>query len=486
MHCNLYNSSLEPTKRRESIGSKPIPYPSAISWPILGHFPSMIISPIQMISKWNKETGPIYKLDMGSQQWTIINDPHLAHEIFVVHGDTTWSRPYHYFSTEVHALGNRGLTANTDDLSWKHNRNAVVNALKPESIVRFTSAISYEFQELMRRLETLENKDKAFDPWQHIALAALNITCAIACAKRFSSVTDPGFQATSKLIDENALYFGPVDNVFGLKKKMELFSQKRKCLLGNMINEAITKNDASLVKELYKIKNEEKTLNDDDILVLVDDFISGSETITTMLLWTLAVLSQQTEAQEKVIQELDHWKSLNPSRDFPSFQEDRGSFTYSICVQKEILRLCPPAPLSFPHTCTKDTVVNGYLIPKDTALIANILSINRTHDIYKDPDTFKPERFLKNTKSPEALLDSETKEIDHFSFGWGRRVCPAVYMTDLEYFVFFAHFFSKFTVQPELDAKGNPVKVDPLKCKEYGITMKPFLTKFRIIPRAKK
>ncbi|KAM9953833.1 hypothetical protein ACTFIR_008930 [Dictyostelium discoideum] len=66
--------------------------------------------------------------------------------------------------------------------------------------------------------------------------------------------------------------------------------------------------------------------------------------------------------------------------------------TNSIC--KEVLRLNPVDQLSSPITCKKDSLINGYFIPKDSQIIINHKSMNLNEKYFNDPFNFNPKRFL--------------------------------------------------------------------------------------------
>jgi cytochrome P450 len=41
-----------------------------------------------------------------------------------------------------------------------------------------------------------------------------------------------------------------------------------------------------------------------------------------------------------------------------------------------------------------DTKLGGYEIPKDTAVLASLFALHTATDVWKDPDQFRPERYL--------------------------------------------------------------------------------------------
>lgn len=87
------------------------------------------------------------------------------------------------------------------------------------------------------------------------------------------------------------------------------------------------------------------------------------------------------------------------------------------CV-KETLRLHPPGPLLLPHCAIQTCEVMGYTIPKDTLILVNMWAIARDSNIWDDPLSFKPERFMGSG------VDYKGQNFEYIPFGSGRRMCP--------------------------------------------------------------
>ncbi|KAG1047056.1 hypothetical protein G6F43_010481 [Rhizopus delemar] len=215
----------------------------------------------------------------------------------------------------------------------------------------------------------------------------------------------------------------------------------------------------------------------------MSDFIAaGTETLATTLYWSFAILSQKPDVQSRIVAELDMWKSKNPLGAVPHFHQDRDEFPYAICVQKEIMRFRPVLNFGLPHMASEDVVVNDYFIPKGAVLISSMAAMHENPDFYDDPEVFKPERFMMNTKRMGAAANAKIEDRDHFGFGWGRRICPGIHLAEMELFNFYVRFFSKFKIEPEIDSHGNPIYVDLNYSEELGVTNKPVPCKFRITP----
>lgn len=122
--------------------------------------------------------------------------------------------------------------------------------------------------------------------------------------------------------------------------------------------------------------------------------------------------------------------------------------------------------------CTNDDEYEGYFIPKGTIVVgntwyikesyrrSNLMDSNRSilHDpnIYEEPSRFMPERFLKDGK-----LNPEAPDPSSAAFGFGRRICPGMYMSDSSIFLTIASLLSVFDIRAPVDEFGVPVKLNP-------------------------
>lgn len=74
-------------------------------------------------------------------------------------------------------------------------------------------------------------------------------------------------------------------------------------------------------------------------------------------------------------------------------------------------------PSSVPHRTMVNTQLGGYDIPKDTIMIAGLISLHSDEHIWKDPESFRPERFLDMHGKLSLKKDVS------LPFGAGRRLC---------------------------------------------------------------
>jgi cytochrome P450 len=131
----------------------------------------------------------------------------------------------------------------------------------------------------------------------------------------------------------------------------------------------------------------------DDLISLL---LAGHETTATALAWTFLQLFDRPEALATVTEECQ--------------ADGRGE--YLDAVIKEALRLRPPLPLA-DRVLTEPWRLNGYELPAGSVVAPCIYLVHRNPDLYPQPDSFRPERFL----------DGEPETYSWIPFGGGMRRC---------------------------------------------------------------
>ena len=95
-------------------------------------------------------------------------------------------------------------------------------------------------------------------------------------------------------------------------------------------------------------------------------FLVGTETTASTLEWSLVLLGNHREVQEKMFSEMEKIEDRLPSLD------DKKDLPYCEAVLCEILRMKPAVPQTLPHITMRDTHVMGYYIPDKTFVISNL------------------------------------------------------------------------------------------------------------------
>lgn len=110
--------------------------------------------------------------------------------------------------------------------------------------------------------------------------------------------------------------------------------------------------------------------------------------------------------------------------------DDRDKLPYTNAVAMEIFRFNSVTPSGVPHVSSEDDSYDGYFIPANSILIANLESMLHDPNTYQDPYVFDPTRFLPELSGRPAERDPQT-----IGFGFGRRRCAGNKIADASIFI---------------------------------------------------
>ncbi|CEP14774.1 hypothetical protein [Parasitella parasitica] len=470
-------------------GLKKIPIPGSC-FPYVGHLFSMGESSGKTVSEWHRQLGPIINVKMGCQDWIIVDDPFLAHDIFVTHGANTSFRPYTTYSFEYYSFKGKGIAFSQPNESWKKSRAAALSVLAPKLVEKnYMNLIRKESSELVKRLINATDVHGSANPLKYLELFTLNVIFNVGVGRSFNNVNDPEFRKLADMVEETMKLAGLdndlpnflpalsiIDYFVGTQVKMKNFiNNKRNPVYKELITEAFKKEGPNVIKSLEENGFE---MDEEEILVFLSDLIAaGTDTISVTMSWNYAILCRYPDLQKKIAAEIDEFIK-NHGR-VPNFDE-REQIPLCVSVMKECMRYRPTSPFGVSHTTDKEIVVDGYLIPKGATLIANMGTMHSNAKRYVKPDEFLPERFMDNLKTMQASANGQIETRDHYNFGFGRRICPGIYLAEVEIFFAFVQLFARCFVEPILP--GNYPDID--RAKDAGITVLPLPYHVKFTKRA--
>lgn len=126
-------------------------------------------------------------------------------------------------------------------------------------------------------------------------------------------------------------------------------------------------------------------------------------------------------------------------------------------------------------------VLDGWLILLNADMV-NSRAIHNDPDRYPDPDSFKPERYLKYPNPAADYINvADPYERDHFAYGAGRRVCPGVHVAERSLFINVARTLWAFNIEKKTEA-GRTIEPETKMVPGFMSVPKPF--QCDIIPRS--
>lgn len=190
-------------------------------------------------------------------------------------------------------------------------------------------------------------------------------------------------------------------------------------------------------------------------------FLAGAlEATTSFATWTLSHLSRQPELQEQVYSEIKDIDVYDPE----SLTEAK---LLNHCLN-ETLRLTPSLYF-FPRKATADTWLKlddtrKMMIPKGTTIRLDIWNANRNESFWgSDISGYRADAFAPARWDVLASAGITRKNLTHFGFGLGARVCPGQFLGQLEVGLVVGAFIKVFKFKAVSNLTGA----------RAGVTTKP-------------
>ncbi|TEB33469.1 O-methylsterigmatocystin oxidoreductase [Coprinellus micaceus] len=201
-------------------------------------------------------------------------------------------------------------------------------------------------------------------------------------------------------------------------------------------------------------------------------YIGGADTSLGLALAALNLLTIHSDIQKRVQDEIDQFVGLGRLPDF----NDREQLVYLRAVLKEVARIYQVFPVGVAHAAVEDDIYDGYFIPKGTIVFGHSWHMLHNPDIYPDPFTFNPDRFLQNGRMRKDILDPYST-----AFGFGRRICPGRHFSHDTVFALISSVLAYFELSPPKDDNGINI---PLKWElEEGVLVLPKRFQCEFTPR---
>ncbi|WVZ18523.1 hypothetical protein V8G54_005845 [Vigna mungo] len=198
-----------------------------------------------------------------------------------------------------------------------------------------------------------------------------------------------------------------------LEKKLKSINKRFDTFLDELIHEQRNKKERenTMIDHLLTLQESQPQYYSDHIIkgLVLAMLFAGTDSSAVTLEWSLSNLLNQPEMLKKARDELD----FHVGKDRLVNESDLPKLTYLKKIILETLRLHPPAPLAIPHVSSEDVIIEGFNVPRDTIVMANIWAMHRDPAMWTEATSFKPERF-----------DEEGSEKKVIAFGMGRRACP--------------------------------------------------------------
>ncbi|XP_072014291.1 cytochrome P450 2U1-like [Amphiura filiformis] len=430
--------------------SKRFPPGPRLRWPILGDLPSLDPkAPFKTFNRLALKYGPVYQLQFGSFPVVVLND----------------------------YQGRTGLIRAHSHQAQRVRRRFSLSALRDLGMgkSRLEEQVVEEIQRLCNVISKHEGKE--FSPFRLLDMVTCNVVCCLVFGHGFD-YDDPKLMRILNFLKQifiqssftglanfvpwmQYLPFSGFQNVKKLVMHIIAFYKE----MIKIARDNYTPGDPRTFIDMY-LDNQEKIhqenpdiaewFDEDDLISTIADlFAAGTETSSTTLKWGLFYMVLQPDIQEKIHFELDAEVGRNR---MPTLK-DRPRLPYTEATLLEMQRIGSIVPLGVPRAATIDTKLYGYDIEQGTMVMPNLWAVHHDERIWKDVESFKPERFLDS----DGKLNRREELIP---FAIGKRKCLGEQLALMELFLIFTHLLHKFSFcLPE----GAQPSLEP----EMGTTLTP-------------
>lgn len=391
---------------------------------------------MEIVKNDRPKYGDISYLDLVRYQLVFLNEPKLIREVLNMEECAgraqlflelkSWGKPFGLIDPDIGPF-------------WKEQRRFILKCLRDHGFGKKSEeSVQEEAKILVTHIlrETSEGDDFLIKGVFNIPV--VNVIWKMVANKTFSFDSEDGrrFMDLMEIIFSKPLT--PLINIPSIGRWLAKRAiQERKALwteLRDSLMEYIDEHEISFDEQeprdlidryLAEIKKGRKGFNKKELVIsIVDLFAAGSETSSTTLRWAVLYLILNPKVQEKCHNEIDQISCSSPGL------SDMESLHFCQATVLETLRLSCTAPGTLLHKCLKDIKVAGYDIPKGTMIAGNFMSTHLDPQLWIEPETFNPERFLD---ADGKIL----KEMPNFfPFSIGKRVCLGESLARVELFIF--------------------------------------------------
>ncbi|NP_001389269.1 cytochrome P450 4c3-like [Onthophagus taurus] len=407
-----------------------IPGPKGV--PIVGSVAEFAIHPTKLLPKMcdhAKKFGGLVKYNFFWMQSLQISDYDHIEAILGTTKVLDKSEEYEY----LHKWLGTGLLTSGPE-KWKKTRRIITPTFHFEILEQFIDVFDSCSNILIKKLKEIP-KGTNVDIYEHSTLCALDVICESAMGTKVNAQLNSHSKYVTNVKEISRIIRGRLFEPFKILFFTYIFTKdywlekqilkelheytdsvirKRRDELLNSTENVGKKRRLAFLDLLLQSKIDDRPMTDDEIRQEVDTFMfEGHDTTAFAIACTIYCLSQYSDIQQKVVDELieifgdDKFRTVT--------YEDLQNMKYLEMVIKETLRLYPSVPF-YGRKALEETQIGTTTIPSSVTCTIFAWGLHRDPKIYPDPEKFDPERFtLKN--------QNERGPFSYIPFSAGPRNC---------------------------------------------------------------
>jgi cytochrome P450 len=389
----------------------------------------------------------------------VVNHPDLVEEVLV-----TKNRHFHkHFAlrTARSTLGN-GLLTSEDDF-WRRQRKLAQPAFHREKITALGNVMVSLTERMLESWRDGQERD-AQEDMMRLTLEIVAKTLFGAELASESAEASAAMETLLKTFTARVSRMVPIPEWIPTPANLRFQQAMRR--LDRIIFQFIAQRRASgedrddLLSLLLAARDEDdnrmtdRQLRDESTTL----FMAGHETTANTLAWVWFLLSNHSEVEARLHEELDRvLTGRAPTVD------DLPRLAYTEAVVSESLRLYPTVWL-LGREAVESCQVGGYDVPVGTTVYMSQWVIHRDPRFHNDPLSYRPERWLDG-------LARRLHRYAYFPFGGGPRICIGNTFAMMEATLLLATIASRYRLAVAPDAAIVPLPTMTLRPR-YGVPVR--------------
>ncbi|MGH3649031.1 MAG: cytochrome P450 [Micromonosporaceae bacterium] len=393
--------------------------------------------------------GDLVRVQVGppklGRQITVLFHPEGAHDVFGSH----WQdyRKDTKFYNEIRSVVGDGLLTSQDD-DWLRQKRFLQPLFTVKKVDSYATAMAGEAARLVTEWRGRDQIDL------HAEMTKLTLRIVVRVlfgddADQILPVVRKEFPVLGNAARTRT--FSPIWTPLSWPTPGNIRARRAQDALFGACDELIAHRRASggdaddFLGMLLAARDNGEALSDTEVREQVLIFLlAGHETTSTALTFTLRLLGQHPEIQQRVREEI----ASVVGAETPTAAHSR-SLAYTTMVLKEGMRLFPSAPVTGRRTMVESELC-GYRVPAGVDLVTAPWVIHRHPEFWDDPETFDPERF-----TPER--EKARHRYAWMPFGAGPRACIGQHFSMLESVIILATLVREFSFRS--DDRAIPLEV---------------------------
>ena len=322
--------------------------------PVIGNIADIRHNAAEKYRNWVAKFGDVYQIQLGNVPVIVVNSASSARTIFGQNSQALSSRPVFYTFHKV--LSNTaGTTIGTSPFSdsLKRRRKGAASALNKPSVMSYVPHLDIETLSFVREaLNYGQAGAKAVDPMPLIQRLSLSLALTLNWGTRMGDSENALFHEITEVEEEISRFRSTTGNLqdyipilrlnpfsFGTRKATEM--RKRRDVYLTKLNQDL---DDRMEKGTHKpciqanvILDKEAKLNKEELTSISLTMLSGGlDTVTTLMQWSIALLGQRPDIQDKAIKAIR--TMYNNDEDIMCDPDDDMKCEYVMALVKECLR----------------------------------------------------------------------------------------------------------------------------------------------------